>query len=516
MALQGNHQILTIPDLFGLAQLHRMTGILAIACASRSRAFFIQHGEVVYAVMNDPGQLLGQVLVRELGIDARTIEGVMSDPEATGFLGAELVKRDIIEQEALDALAVRQIRRAIFEVLRWPEWAFHFHRVPPADNLPALRINTQALVFDLAREMDEWDSVENLFPDLELVPERDPAAVAADLPTIPGDEMPPPEELLVLVDGERTLRAILDEAPYPVLALGQTFAALIDSGHVRFRSSTEVSEEDAFASRLAELPVIHYMPAKILSLINSEEPQSEDLEQLLLCDPVLAARILRVGILNGHWHGEHPFEMRNLLDAFGHASLLCILLAEVVRGLFLTGRSHSRDAVSEQALKSSVAAQCIAELSGYPDPGLARTGGLVQDVGRLILASQHGDRYRKVEELVLRSRKNILEAEQSVFGTDHCKVGLQLAKAWDFPISLQEVIGGHHSEELPPSSRLLLIIRLANAITVPPGFGGRDADSPARRKRMLGLLGLGSDALEEVERRVSDPELHYQADVVSA
>ena len=78
------------------------------------------------------------------------------------------------------------------------------------------------------------------------------------------------------------------------------------------------------------------------------------------------------------------------------------------------------------------------------DRQISFTAGLLHDLGRVALATQHSSRYTEVIEAV-RGGADIEEAERASFSTTHAAWGGEIASAWGLPDSIVDVIGGHHT-----------------------------------------------------------------------
>ena len=74
-------------------------------------------------------------------------------------------------------------------------------------------------------------------------------------------------------------------------------------------------------------------------------------------------------------------------------------------------------------------------------------GGLLHDIGKLALFQHDDARYMKVIELIENEGITDIEAEKQVFGVDHTEVGGEIAKAWQLPSTLHDIIRYHHSPE---------------------------------------------------------------------
>lgn len=238
MPLQGSSSVLSIPDLFGLIQQHRLSGILVVASPTHERSFSFQSGHLVYTICTDPEHLLGRVVSRYLGIDPEELRSLLADDTEEGYLGARMVRQGVISQEDLDDLMERQIRWALREILSWKEWAFHFQTRESSEGLPSLRMSTHALVFDVSRELDEWAIAESLFHRLDLVP-RLRARVDApddDVSSDDGLDDPSPEASCEKADGE--------DRCVDCLADGEPSDSVVDAD----RSDPEENEESTVAS----------------------------------------------------------------------------------------------------------------------------------------------------------------------------------------------------------------------------------------------------------------------------
>lgn len=101
------------------------------------------------------------------------------------------------------------------------------------------------------------------------------------------------------------------------------------------------------------------------------------------------------------------------------------------------------------------------------------TGGLLHDVGRLILFKKLP--YASTQALIY-ARENmvpLVDAEQETFGYDHTDVGRTLLEAWNFPAEMTELVARHHNpkeaaEPLEPGV-IQVADNLANAAEISAG-----------------------------------------------
>ena len=74
------------------------------------------------------------------------------------------------------------------------------------------------------------------------------------------------------------------------------------------------------------------------------------------------------------------------------------------------------------------------------------TGGLLHDMGKLLLAINLPERYREVlEEVDDDPLGDAWASEIKFFQTSHAEVGAMVLESWNLPLPILEAVGYHHS-----------------------------------------------------------------------
>ena len=96
-----------------------------------------------------------------------------------------------------------------------------------------------------------------------------------------------------------------------------------------------------------------------------------------------------------------------------------------------------------------VAAGCeyLANLTKVMDADEAFIAGFVHDVGKMVLQMTNEKLYTKVLNSV-EMGTDVLDAERKYFDSDHVRTGSLLAKRWQLPILLANIISYHHAPSL--------------------------------------------------------------------
>jgi|GEM_PF-6947944 putative nucleotidyltransferase with HDIG domain len=136
----------------------------------------------------------------------------------------------------------------------------------------------------------------------------------------------------------------------------------------------------------------------------------------------------------------------------------------------------------------------LAEATDINSSEEAFVGGLLHDIGKLILASFFADDYQIVLQLVVEG-KDFATAEREIIGADHCEIGQEIAKRWNLPASIIEVIGDHESDT-PSALHTTNVVKLGNMMANRV-FGGD-------RRISLGQIFQLADSLLDLNNKDMD------------
>jgi hypothetical protein len=258
VALEGTIRDFALPDIFQLIGIQRKTGILTLKQEQDTVTIKFLEGQVVEAdtLSESLEDRLGTVLVRTGRITAAQLKEALAIQRKTlQRLGHILVKRDYISQDELvDALQI-QSSQIIYRLFRWREGSYHFDAVDKLDydHNHSTPMSSETILMEGARMVDEWPIIERRIPSDQIVLRRTAAAeelgldgagsasdtVPDDGPTELDDDLdldlgvdfdlepqaeapeagaqasaitlsPLERQVLTLVDGERTVREIVD------------------------------------------------------------------------------------------------------------------------------------------------------------------------------------------------------------------------------------------------------------------------------------------------------------------
>jgi putative nucleotidyltransferase with HDIG domain len=71
-------------------------------------------------------------------------------------------------------------------------------------------------------------------------------------------------------------------------------------------------------------------------------------------------------------------------------------------------------------------------------------GGLLHDIGMLVLDRALGTGYRDVIDAARATSRPLIEVEHEMLGTDHAQAGGRMLEVWRFPAILVDAVANHH------------------------------------------------------------------------
>lgn len=225
-----------------------------------------------------------------------------------------------------------------------------------------------------------------------------------------------------------------------------------------------------------ELPVLPATAQRVLSLMADPDVSIEKIKRLISSDPGLATKILMVA--NSAFYGSNR-NIQNLSQAIlrmGLNSVRNIVVATSMKNVYKRF-GLAEKLLWEQLIGSALASNIIAKHTRLSDPEDAFIGGLLHDIGKVVLNNEFPDVFAKVMEKVYNDNVPFSVAEMEVFEFSQRKVGALVVKKWGFPENLELLLRYFDDQEVISKERylnnLVTIITLSDRICQKFGMGWR-------------------------------------------
>lgn len=272
-----------------------------------------------------------------------------------------------------------------------------------------------------------------------------------------------------------------------------------------------------------EIPAVPMVALRILRIIDSPTADVKEVQEAILADQSLAARVLRMA--NSSYYGVRR-NIDTVTDAvvtLGFSTLKNLVLAVSTREVYKRfGLLEQK--LWEHSIGVSAASAVIAREVGFHQIEEASVAGLLHDVGKVVMNNAHPEKFLALTEMVYNENVTFDMRETTIFGYGHAEVGGLLAQKWGFPKILCEAIRRHHffrsfndlSDLDEASATLCCIIVLADALCVRLGIGYRTPmeNLPLRDKECIRMLGIRNERAAELTDAVKEAfileRMHYR------
>lgn len=263
--------------------------------------------------------------------------------------------------------------------------------------------------------------------------------------------------------------------------------------------------------KIDDLPVIAPVAVHVLTLSLKDDVELDKLTSLIESDSVLTARILR--LVNNIQSGlmEKISTVRQAVALAGLNQVRCALLGVIFNDHFCSDQKLCQEI--KELWSHSLMTASLAKITArqvFPElEQIAFVGGIMHDIGKMVIMETFPDNYKAVEEL--RSKKGLtcIDAEQEAMDTNHCLAGEILVKQWNIPQKIIDCIAFHHTmtgwDDLPSANNELInLVSLANTlareILCDTHYLNR---SSFTRNSIMARLGLSEDDILKIQEEAT-------------
>ena len=264
-------------------------------------------------------------------------------------------------------------------------------------------------------------------------------------------------------------------------------------------------------AKVKNLPPVSFAALKLVNLLEQSFVSNDEVVQVLKCDNVLTAKLLRA--CNSPYFGlEEPVSsVDQAVLILGHQQILHIVLTLAFGGAMVVpvpGYAVEANELWRHSLITATAAEIIVRdgVDLNVEAPVAFTVGLLHDMGKLVLGQmltpdlQTDIRFRIDSKQISRC-----EAEREVLGTDHADVGACLLQSWHLPEEIVEATANHHKPILEPRPKLSVVTHIANSLAHLSGSApGWDGFAARVDDRVVALFDFTPEKIEGLVANVRE------------
>ncbi len=258
-----------------------------------------------------------------------------------------------------------------------------------------------------------------------------------------------------------------------------------------------------------DLPALPASTMQVMRLADDPRTNAADIARALSMDQAMTARLLKLA--NSAFYGglRRVATVTDAVVLLGQRTVRNMAMAlscQEVLGRALPGYGLDTGDLWRHSFCCAYAAQSLARRAGYRVAEEAFVGGLLHDIGKVILNLYLQAEFAKVSKLASLASLPFMEAERLVLGFDHAEAGARVLEKWNLPASLVGCVRFHHApQDQPEPSALTAIVHLADVQCLLMGIGlGGDGLNYPLHESALALLHLSEADFEETTLLVSE------------
>ena len=221
-------------------------------------------------------------------------------------------------------------------------------------------------------------------------------------------------------------------------------------------------------NKIKDIPTLPTIVFELNQLLEDPETSIVKVSETIEKDQAVTLKILK--LVNSAFYGfksgvsdiRHAVVMLGF-NAVRNAIVSVSIINALPKGLLF--QDFEMGAFWKHSLAVAVISKNIAQKAGVESPDNCFVGGLLHDVGKVIMAQYFQDMFIKVWTYMQKECLSFHEAEQHELAVDHAMIGGHLARRWSLPEGLIEAIRWHQDFQPEiPNANFILIIYLANIL----------------------------------------------------
>lgn len=256
-----------------------------------------------------------------------------------------------------------------------------------------------------------------------------------------------------------------------------------------------------------ELPALPKAACHIMAVIEDPRTTATRLEKALAMDQTLTAKVLRIA--NSPFYGatRQITTVSESIVRLGFVTIRNWTLVTAARSVFLApGAGMLYQRIWRQSVLSAMGCQLVAQAVGRVQPEGVFIGGLMQNIGQLVLARSYPELFQEILVESAESGQPYHEVESRVLGFDHGELGALLLREWNLTEDLEDAVRWHHRYDHPEArnSRIAAMIALGEEIACcqcgddAAAQAGENPGAGAAMQKAASFLGLTPERVEDL------------------
>lgn len=255
---------------------------------------------------------------------------------------------------------------------------------------------------------------------------------------------------------------------------------------------------DNFFGKIANLPMMPRVIQEVITLLELDDVNVTDVVNKISFDQVLSAKVLRLS--NSSYYGRSGTvkTLNNAVATTGLQNLKTLVIASGITAAFskvegIDLKSFWRHSFITANIARQMSRQCRL------DTEVTYLSALMHNIGLLpiymVYPAEAAALEARSHDVTTKERSTIEELQ---FGINHCSIGAELTKRWNFPDEIQKTIQYYADPLDEQANKLASVVHLANQISLDLQANVTpDASAEALNAEVLANINIDIDDLPE-------------------
>lgn len=208
---------------------------------------------------------------------------------------------------------------------------------------------------------------------------------------------------------------------------------------------------DRLRSRANNLKMLPAVATQALQIVEDPDCGINEFAAVVERDPSLAAGILRMANSVVFSSGKPVLNLHQAVVRLGFRQCKNLIVtasfSSMMKSMSLD-EEWIRETLSQHSFTTALLCLNMNRTLNIGFQGEEFTGGLIHDIGRLLLATCYSDCFNELDKLEFDEEEGVLATEQALVGTNHCEIGAWFVAKNALPDQLKSVVRYHHTPEL--------------------------------------------------------------------
>ena len=216
-----------------------------------------------------------------------------------------------------------------------------------------------------------------------------------------------------------------------------------------------------------KLPSLPSVFSEIQEVINNPRSSAHSIAAVIGKDTGLSARLLRLVNSPLYSFPSRIDSIQRAVTVVGTKQLSTIAMGMSIMNVFKSIPENLVDMTSfwRHSLAVAVIARVTAGLKNLPNSERLFVGGLLHDIGRMVIYNHLPGPARVVLQKAARDGDYVVEVESRVLGFTHSELGAELLQKWKLPVTLESMAQNHHNPVGAPYPLDAAIVHFADVMS---------------------------------------------------